>query len=160
MYTTHPFRAGPGDVAVVRFRRWSPPQGTLVHLGGESSSVLSTAILDTDNLVLYDNQWTCCTFAHSNADLTPPHLFSCFSLGAPRYQEGLINKISIEFLAHNVLEWWRNGTRMWSVVGVILQQRYAVPRKTSPRFVNRNMCRPVVRMSRSLRESQGSSIWG
>ena len=29
-----PFRAGPGDVAVVRFRRCVTPQGILMHCGG------------------------------------------------------------------------------------------------------------------------------
>ena len=49
-----PFRAGPGDVAVVRFRRWCYPARHSDALWGVShSSCLSTAILDTDNLVSY-----------------------------------------------------------------------------------------------------------
>lgn len=53
------FRAGPGDVAVVRFRRWSPPQCTDA-LGVNHPSCL-LLVLDTDNLVLYNDQWTSCT---------------------------------------------------------------------------------------------------
>ena len=71
-----PFRAGPGDVAVVRFRRWCYPARHSDALWGVShSSCLSTAILDTDNLVSYftitNGRVVRCTF-ESGLNLSRP----------------------------------------------------------------------------------------